>query len=653
MGRCRVVPHGRCILAILVFVLAHTWVEAVESPRNVTVFDRADFLLSDQRRPPANSAAWQPVSLPDQWRHRMPPGQGGQGWYRIKFKLAQSPLSTHTVGITHPRAFRTDFFVNGKVIGGAGDFIAGRGSRNRVPTFGTALHVTVPPALMRAGENVIHVRLQATSAGTFMHGLPQVVFGEAVELRKAYIASSDASFSAQRIFFAMALISGIITFFLWLARRGDPVMFWYSVACSIWGLVSIPRLALRWMDFFQPVIPILVWFLNYALVVPLVVLCLRTVNLRWPRFEAALWAYLAVEATFPLWAGGGAGQWRVGWDAANTALLAAGVAMILVHASRPMRWPVRAQVAALVVMATLMSVEVLRYLGWVYVDFKAVRHYHVPLMLLALGAVIFERHVLAVRRTEQANLELERRVAERARKIEANYVRIEEAKHEQALAKERQRILADMHDGLGASLIGLLRHAQSNGADLAGIERRVQEALQELRFTADALQPHEGDLAAVLGSLRYRLDGMIRGTGIHLFWEVGELPPMRGLSPSTVFELQRILLEAITNVLKHSGARQIAFSAHAHGDSSVRIALEDDGCGFDSRHSAAGLGLGNMRTRAARIGATLGISPRPGGGTVVRLVLPAALAGVVARSVSEELKAGWPQEPIKAAGVAS
>ena len=511
----------------------------------------------------------------------------------------------------------------------------------------------VPPKLLDAGENTIHVRVNATSSGAFLHGLPRVSFGEAVTLHNEYWASNDLGFGAQRTFFAMALVTGIITLFLWLARRGDRVLFWYSVACLTWGLVSIPRLALRWMDFFQPLTPVLSWFLNYGLVVPVVILCLRTVNLKWPRFEAALWAYLAFEAAFPLWATGGGWQWYLAWDTANTALLLAGVVVVVFHAERPLRWSVILQIAALLLMAALMFFEVMRYLGWVYVDFKAVRHFHVPLMLLAIGAVIFERHVLAVQRTEQANLQLKERVEEKAREIEANYARVEEARRERALAQERQRILTDMHEGLGASLIGLLRHAQSGGSDCAGIERRVQEALQEMRIAVDALKPSEDDLATVLASLRYRLDNMIRETGIHLVWKVAELPPVAGLSPSTVFALQRILLEAITNVLKHSGATQIRFTAQAQGKDGIRIKVEDDGKGFDPLHPAPGLGLANMRIRAARIGSALEIRSHPNEGTVVELALPSSLAGPMATSASEALEPRSPQRSITSAGIAS
>jgi hypothetical protein len=279
----RIIFATLCGLAtVLATEVMRVPVHAAQSPSLVT-FDRADFILSDERRPPDNDAAWQPVRLPDQWRHRLPAGTRGQGWYRIRFDLPRDPTSMLEVGITHPRAFRTAFIVNGKSIGGAGDLIARRhGTREKLDLglgFGTPLHVTVPPSLLHAGGNVIHVRVNATSSGTFMHGLPQVTLGDAVAMRDVYIARSEAGFSAQRAFFAMALTTGIITFFLWLARRGDRVLFWYSVACLMWGLISVPRIGLRWVEIFLPAIPVLAWFLNYALVVPLIILCLRTVHL--------------------------------------------------------------------------------------------------------------------------------------------------------------------------------------------------------------------------------------------------------------------------------------------------------------------------------------------------------------------------------------
>lgn len=265
------------------------------------------------------------------------------------------------------------------------------------------------------------------------------------------------------------------------------------------------------------------------------------------------------------------------------------------------------------------------------------------LSVLPLGIATIERHRLTMR-------ELKRRVTEKAREIEADHACVEEARREQAIARERQRILADMHDGLGASLVGLLRHVQSADADRASIERRVQEALQEMRIAIDALQPWEGDLAAVLGSLRYRLDGMIRLSGVSFAWDVEELPDLGALKPADVFALQRTLLEAITNALKHSGARHLRVTARGR-DADVEIRIEDDGCGFNPSQFSAGLGLANMRARAQRIGARLTIQSQPGMGTNVRLLIPRVMAGCAGAQRAVPLSSSERSRPNSAARV--
>ena len=252
-----------------------------------------------------------------------------------------------------------------------------------------------------------------------------------------------------------------------------------------------------------------------------------------------------------------------------------------------------------------MSYEVARYAGWVDIDSTALRQYHVPVMLLAIGAAIFERHVLAVWRIEQTNIELERRVGEKTREIEAYHAEREGVLRQKALADERHRIISDMHDGLGASLVGLLRYVQSAPTDPQGIEQRVKEALQEMRIAIDALEPAQGDLAVVLGNLRYRLEPLMKGAGVHLAWEVAEMPRVEALEPSAVFAIQRAVLEAIFNALKHSGAREIRLSAQPKHDG-IEIRIADDGSRI--RYQSAGIrpwfgyhaGTGSRARRAAR-----------------------------------------------------
>ena len=242
-------------------------------------------------------------------------------------------------------------------------------------------------------------------------------------------------------------------------------------------------------------------------------------------------------------------------------------------------------------------------------------------MLIAMGAACFDRYARAMRQAERMTVELEQRVAEKAQEIEEDHARLDEALREHTLAEERQRILADMHDGLGASFVSLLHYLDSRNAAMTEVKRRAEEALKEMRVAIAALQPHGSEITSVLASLRERVDGLVAERGARLVWQVDELPPVEGLGPSTVFSLQRIVLEAAETALAHSGAQELRVIARSVGSGGVEIRIEDDGRGFDPELVRAGPGLADMRARAQRIGARLEIASRSERGTVVQLTL--------------------------------
>jgi len=603
--------------------------------KEIRVFESAERLLSDSRTPPGDSADWRPVSLPDELR-RTAPNAKGRAWYRIRFQLPEIPRGPQSVLLLHLRAHNLEFHVNGVRLGDVADW-----SARRTGPLGLPIRVTIPPALLRTGQNELAIRFIGTSTPTQMHGLGRIRMGDAAVVRAMEVLPQEIASNSYRYLMAAMLAVGLIALLLWIVRRDDKVIFWFAVACLLWGTANVLRYTFR-----EAVDPLLIWMnfnvVRYGLVPPTFVMCLRIAGRRWPRVELGVWAFFAFVVLFPAFGlHEGMPAIYFGLPLANASLLVAGAAVILRFAPRPLRWSHRLEVAAVIAMALLLCHELARYFGWIDVEAHVLRHFHVPVMLIAMGAAILERHVGAVWRVEQSNVELERRVAEKSRELEAHNARVEESKREQALARERQRIMADMHDGVGASLIGLLRHVQSGTARPTTIEQRVQEALQEMRIAVDALQPREGDLASVLGSLRYRLDAMIEATGVRLRWDVAELPAVRNLTPVVVFGIQRILLEAISNALKHSGARNLHVAASALEPDQIEIRIEDDGCGFDPLAPVAGQGVRNMRARAERMGARLHLERGPAGGTCVRLLLPRVMKD---ESTAQRSESGLPEE---------
>jgi signal transduction histidine kinase len=97
------------------------------------------------------------------------------------------------------------------------------------------------------------------------------------------------------------------------------------------------------------------------------------------------------------------------------------------------------------------------------------------------------------------------------------------------------------------------------------------------------------------------------------------------LQPTSALHLLRILQEAVTNALKHSGARDIELGTRQR-DGAIELTVTDNGAGFDARSAPPGRGLATMRSRAERLGAQLTVTSDPGRGTAltVRLPLPTA-----------------------------
>ncbi|MEY4294486.1 MAG: hypothetical protein RLY82_174 [Pseudomonadota bacterium] len=175
---------------------------------------------------------------------------------------------------------------------------------------------------------------------------------------------------------------------------------------------------------------------------------------------------------------------------------------------------------------------------------------------------------------------------------------------ERARLNERQRIMSDIHDTVGSQLVGVLALARG-GAAARVIEQHASDALQELRIAVDAIQPVNGNLAAVLATLRHRLQPRLDAAGLRLVWRVDDLPRLESLTPAMIQHIQRIVMEAFSNVLQYAKATTVTVTASLiEIPPSIQICIADDGIGLQQQANL-GQGLASMRLRAQAIGAQL------------------------------------------------
>lgn len=236
--------------------------------------------------------------------------------------------------------------------------------------------------------------------------------------------------------------------------------------------------------------------------------------------------------------------------------------------------------------------------------------------------VMFQRYLAAISEVEKVNAGLEARVQAREAELTHSHQLLREIEHRQTLAHERQRLMQDMHDGLGSSLVSALRVVEHGRLDEAEVAHVLKGCIDDLKLAIDSMEPIDADLLLLLATLRFRLGPRLESTGIALRWEVQAVPALDWLAPKSALHILRILQEAFTNIIKHAHATEIRLATRVEADWVV-VTMTDNGQGFDvaQGHNRAGKGLGNQLRRAESIGAEMRWSSSAAG-TCVSLRLP-------------------------------
>lgn len=182
-----------------------------------------------------------------------------------------------------------------------------------------------------------------------------------------------------------------------------------------------------------------------------------------------------------------------------------------------------------------------------------------------------------------------------------------------AAEAERDRLRADMHDGLGPSLsgIGLGLEALAD-TEQSPLLRRIQDevavALAEVRRILDNLRPAALDTMTLSEAIRRHAAAVSSKVPVSL--TASALPHLPADVENAAY---RITTEALTNVARHAGAHHVRVRVTAP-DGALKIVVSDDGHG--TRSAVAGIGLTSMRRRAESLGGRLEISSGSTGTTI-------------------------------------
>jgi PAS domain S-box-containing protein len=216
---------------------------------------------------------------------------------------------------------------------------------------------------------------------------------------------------------------------------------------------------------------------------------------------------------------------------------------------------------------------------------------------------------------------------------------------ELASSEERSHLARELHDSVTQALFSMTLLSRSIELlldkdpskvpeKLVSLRELQRDALAEMRALIFELRPGNIEEAGLIQALRTHsasLSGRI-GLPVVVEADLAERPPIE-----VEETLYRIAQEALHNVVKHAGARQVRLEIGRVPDG-VRIRVTDDGRGFDPTKVPDGhLGLAGMRSRAERLGGRLSVTSTPGSGTTIEVVVPEVVPAAAIRTSEDGL----------------
>ena len=203
-----------------------------------------------------------------------------------------------------------------------------------------------------------------------------------------------------------------------------------------------------------------------------------------------------------------------------------------------------------------------------------------------------------------------------------------EVRQELAAIEERNRLARDLHDSIKQQAFAI--SAQINAARsmlAAGPSAQPRARLEEAEALSNQLRQELSALvrelysADVLGqglpsALRELASAWARQNGVPV--DVEAPPALKSLPEPAALALYRVAQEALSNIARHAGAKQVRLDLRQEPDRLI-LQIQDDGCGFDEQTVQPGLGLRSMRERLTNLGGDFRLTSAPGQGTTVRV----------------------------------
>ncbi|PLS20976.1 sensor histidine kinase [Neptunicoccus cionae] len=469
--------------------------------------------------------------------------------------------------------------------------------------------LTFPNVLLDGPRRDLEITLMAGRGSRI--SLSPILVGSVASLEFHYQAVAIYRVGLARIAFGLTVIAIFVFAVMALLQRRERFYRWLLVA-NLAQLVFLWHIMMR----FDP-IDTQSWLLIWVSALHIHVFAMYRFVSGYLNLKTRKLGYLVLSVQalciFLIWCH------NPNWEPWLIGIMAVCSLILYIHTLSFWLLPSRRLVHLRIALFGLMSIsaagviaEALRQIGWLVPYDREVYHLATaPIFLLYLVMMI--HHLLSAQAANRRLIrDLRGRIKARMRELKETHEKLSLVVEQEAVSHERQRIMMDLHDGVGGQLVNTLAYVNGHPQQDPVLQDALAGALRDLGLMVDSLQM-TGSVVQLLGALRRRIEPMLETAGMKFDWEIGEEPQLPTPGMMKNLTLLRLVQEAITNAVRHANATTVKVTT-----TQDKVIISDDGTGFDVALTAgrSGIGILSMRKRADELGAELYITSGPKGTSV-------------------------------------